>query len=282
MRPSFVNLPKPFIVCVLTETDPDGMIATIRNGESDGAQAFDLHLRSLELQYHNKNDLERIIKSSYCPTMTINYRSDDKWTGQSGDEERIESHLIAVEAGASACDIVADYYDPSPMEISYKPGVIDKQKKLIDKIHRMGAEVTLSSHTWVHMTKEQVLEHMAALEARGADMVKIAAWVDNEEQLIEAFDTTVALERELRVPFVHIVMGPFGKMHRFVAPMLGSALVFAVEQYTPMGHKEQPLVRSAKAVFDNLDWRPPRSVLESGTTLETVEERSQGRAKLDP
>jgi len=127
MRPSFVNLPKPFIVCVLTETDPDGMIATIRNGESDGAQAFDLHLRSLELQYHNKNDLERIIKSSYCPTMTINYRSDDKWTGQSGDEERIESHLIAVEAGASACDIVADYYDPSPMEISYKPGVIDKQ-----------------------------------------------------------------------------------------------------------------------------------------------------------
>ena len=102
MRPSFVTLPKPFISCVLTDTDPDSMIATIRNGENDGAHAFDLHLRSLELQYHNKNDLERIIKSTYCPTLMVNYRSTDQWRGQANDEQRIESLLVAVEAGASA------------------------------------------------------------------------------------------------------------------------------------------------------------------------------------
>ena len=137
----------------------------------------------------------------------------------------------------------------------------------------MGAEVLMSSHTWVYMTTEQVIEHMKALEARNADMVKIAACVDNEEQLVEAFQTTIALKKELKVPFVHIVMGLYGKIHRFVAPFLGSSLVFTVEQYTPKGHKEQPLVRAAKAVFDNLDWRVPRSALETDAMSDAADRR---------
>lgn len=70
-RPSFVNLPKPFIVCVVTDPNPNAALATIRNAECDGAQAFDLHLRTLEKQYHNEEDLTRIIMSSYKPMMTI-------------------------------------------------------------------------------------------------------------------------------------------------------------------------------------------------------------------
>ncbi len=263
MRPSFVNLPKPFIVSVITETDPESCIATIRNSEYDGANAFDLHLRSLEQQYHNVNDLERIIKCTSKPMLMINYRGDNKWRGQLNDEERVESHLIAVKAGASACDIISDIYDPSPMELSRKPEIIDKQKRLIDKIHSMGAEVLMSSHTWVSMTTEQVVEHMKEQESRGADMVKIAAAVNNEEQLLEAFRTTIELKKELKVPFVHICMGEYGKLHRFVGPMLGSSLIFCVQQYTPKSHKEQPLVRAAKAVFDNLDRHVARTATEA-------------------
>ena len=92
-------------------------------------------------------------------------------------------------------------------------------------------------------------------------MVKVAAAVNSEEELLEAFETTVALKKELKVPFIHICMGQYGKLHRFVGPMLGSSLIFCVQQYTPKGHKEQPLVRSAKAVFDNLDWHVARSAL---------------------
>ena len=262
MRPSFVKLPKPFIAAVVTESDPDSFIATIRNADYDGANAFDIHLRSLERQYHTVNDLERIIQCTSKPTLMINYRSDSKWDGQRTDEERVESHLLAVRAGASACDIMGDMFDPSPMELTKKPQAIEKQKELIDKIHSMGAEVVLSSHTWVPMTTEQVLEHLKELESRGADMVKVAAAVNNEEELLEAFRTTVALKREMKVPFIHICMGQYGKLHRFVGPMLGSSLIFCVQQYTQKGHKEQPLVRAAKAVFDNLDWRIARSALQ--------------------
>lgn len=262
MRPSFVNLPKPFIVEVVTDPDPDSAIASIRNGEYDGAQAYDLHLRALERQYHNVNDLERIIKSTSRPVMMINYRGDKTWAGQATDEERVASHLLGVKAGASACDLMGDLFDPSPMEITCNQTAIDRQRKLIDQIHGMGAEVIMSSHTWVHMTTEQVVEHLKRLEARGADMVKVAASVNNEQELLEAFQTTVTLKKELKVPFIHICMGQYGKLHRFVGPMLGSSLIFCVQSYTPKGHKEQPLVRAAKAVFENLDYHVARSGLE--------------------
>ncbi len=262
MRPSFVNQPKPFIVSVVTEPDPDSAIATIRNSEYDGANAMDLHLRALERQYHNVHDLERIIKCTSRPIMLINYRGNDTWEGQKNDEERLESLRLGVRAGASACDIMGDFFDPSPMEITRKPEIIDRQKQLIDELHAAGVEVIMSSHTWVHMTTEQVVEHLKSLEARGADMVKVAAAVNSEADLCEAFETTVALKKELKVPFIHICMGQYGKLHRFVAPMMGSSLIFCVQKYTPKGHKEQPLIRAAKAVFDNLDWRVARSALE--------------------
>ena len=270
MRPSFVNLSKPFIVQVVTQPDPDSAIADIRNGEYDGAHAFDLHLRALESQYINRNDLERIIKSTCRPMMMINYRNDNTWDRKISDEERAEMLLLGVESGASACDVMGDFYEKSELEICRKPEIVSKQKHLVDRIHALGGEVVMSSHTWVHMTTEQVLEHMKELESRGADMVKVAAAVNNEEELIEAFETTLALKRELKVPFIHICMGQYGKLHRFVGPMLGSSLIFCVQQYTPKGHKEQPLVRAAKAVFDNLDYRVARTENNRGVKDETV------------
>lgn len=259
MRPSFAKLPKPFLVSVITDNDPDTALATIRNSEYDGAQAFDLHLRTLEYKYHNLKDLERIIKSTDRPILTINYREDPSKPGHANDDERVESHLLAVQAGVSACDLMGDLFDPNPMQITFKPEAVDKQKRLIDKIHGMGAEVVMSSHTWVHMKTEDTIEHLQNLADRGADMVKVATSVNSEEELIEALRTTVELKKALKVPFIHICMGQYGKIHRFVGPMLGSSLIFCVQSYTVNGHKEQPLLRSAKAVLDNMDWHIARS-----------------------
>ena len=258
-RPSFVNQPKPFIACVLTDPDPNSTLATIRNAECDGTNAFDLHLRALERQYLNKDDLSRIILSSYRPMMMIFYRNGPQiWCANINDEDRENALMLALDCGASAVDIMADFYDPSYDEISRKPEIIDRQRRLVDRIHKKGGEVIMSSHTWREMNCDEVVSHMKELEVRGADMVKIATVANSEDQLIESMKTTVRLKKELMLRLIHIVMGQYGKMHRFVGPMLGSSLVFCVESYTPTGHKEQPLVRSAKAVFDNLDWRIAR------------------------
>ena len=269
MRPSFVNLPKPFLVDVITDTNPSDALVTLRNAEYAGAQAFDLHLSVLDPKYHNEKDLESIIKATSRPVMLINYRGSANLAGTASDEERMESNLKGIRAGASAVDIMGDFFDPQPLQVSHKPEIVDKQKRLIDQVHSMGAEVIMSSHTFnVHHKPEQAVEHLAALQERGADMVKLAETLNSEDDLLEAFQTTVMLKRELNVPFIHICMGQWGKLHRFVGPMLGSSLIFCVEQYTPNGHKEQPLLRAAKAVLSNLDWSVARSATEGLTFRE--------------
>ncbi len=77
---------------------------------------------------------------------------------------------------------------------------------------------------------------------------------DTEDEVVEAFRTTVLLRRELRTPFVHLCSGKYGRLQRYVAPMLGSLLTFAMESSV---QGPQPLVRSARGVLNELQW-PPR------------------------
>src|SRR5690606_38524037 len=106
--------------------------------------------------------------------------------------------LTAADAGASMIDVMGDLYHPSPMEITYNQNAIDKQKRLIDKIHEKGADVVISSHMSNSLNTEQVLEHMRALEERDPDVVKIVTSVNTEDELAEALITTMALNRELK------------------------------------------------------------------------------------
>jgi 3-dehydroquinate dehydratase type I len=145
------------------------------------------------------------------------------------------------------------------MQLSQKPEIVDRQKRLVDRIHSLGGEVLMSSHTWVPMTCEQATEHARALEARGADMVKIAMCAHSEDDALEAIKTTALFKRELRVPYLYICMGQYGKLQRAIGPVLGSAMALCVPTYTAYSHREQPLLRATKAVLDNLDWAIARN-----------------------
>lgn len=266
MRPSFAKLPQPFIVNVIREKDPESAIALIKNAEYDGAQAHDLHLTALEKRYHNLKDLKRTIASTANPVLVLNYR----YTDDINDEERIRALLLSIEAGAAAIDVPADLFDPQytsyvsvepdyyskqPKELSMDPAVVDKQKKLIETVHAMGAEVLLSSHTRIVMSCEQVVAHALEMQARGADMVKIVSVCMNEDQLIEAFKSIIALKRVMKVPFQYQCHGEHGKLTRVVGPMLGSMLVFCNQRFAAHTFNEQPLVHAMRSVFQNVDWR---------------------------
>ena len=77
--------------------------------------------------------------------------------------------------------------------------------------------------------------------------------------MLETFRITSLLKRELKVPFLHICTGQYGKLHRAMAPLFGSALVLCVHAYTPHNHREQTLLRATKAVYDNIDRAVGRS-----------------------
>lgn len=252
MKHSFLNKPYPVITGIMAGQTPAELLAEARNAEFDGAQGIAISLEDLMPQYCNAESLKSVIDAVNLPYMFVFYRNAAR--PEHTDDKRQELLLTAAQAGASMIDVMGDLYDPSPMEITRNPAAIDKQKRLIDRIHSNGSDVVISSHMPCSRTTEQVIEHMLALESRGPEVVKIVTTVDSEDELAEAFQTTMALKRQLKTPFIHLCNGKFSRPHRFVGPSMGTAIVFAVHRYEPRYAMAQPTIRAMKAVLDNLHW----------------------------
>lgn len=259
-RPSMVaGRRRPALACVISDDTPDGCIATIRNALYDGADAFFLDMCKLKLEYHTFEHLRRIFAyTEDRPIAVMHYRSPLR--PHLTDNDLAESLLLGIRAGASMCDIMGDLFGRAPLELSYDPAVIEKQRRMVRQVHDMGGEALLSSHTWISMTTEHIIEHAKALASRGADMVKIASIANTEEEAMEEFRATTALKHAMDTPYFLVCMGQYGKLHRQLAPLFGARLALCVEQYTERSHKDQALLRSTRAVLDNVDWRPARDV----------------------
>lgn len=242
------------LTCSLREITPEDNINTIRNAIYDGAEAFMIHLEKLDEAYHNEEDLKRIFNyAGDKPVISVNYRTS-KRPGKT-DEALLEGQKIAVKAGAGVVDIVGDLFCPGKDEITCDENAILKQKEMIEEIHKLGGKVMLSSHTFRFLTMEETIAHCKALESRGADWVKIAVTANSMEELNEVNHTTAELQKQMKIPFFHCCMGQYGKLHRVYSGLLGSKIVLCVQNYNANSNpKEQPLLRSTKAVIDNLDF----------------------------
>jgi hypothetical protein len=255
MRPSFLDLQSPYLAAIIEAATPDAAIASILRCEHDGAEAFAVNLARWERAKLTLEELTRVFHCSGRPMMPLCYRSGTLAAGELDDDARAQLLLLTVDAGAAACDIMGDMYDPAPRERTCDPRAIEKQRRLIDRVHAQGAEVLMSSHApGEFLTGEEILEHLSDFVSRGADIAKIVVRADSEDELIEAFRTTVLLKRELQAPFVHLCVGRYGRLQRYVAPSLGAALTFGMEASV---QGPQPLVRSARAVLDQLNWHLP-------------------------
>ena len=252
MRHSFLNKPYPVITALIAGQTPPELIVEARNAEFDGANGIAIELRDLKPEFRNRDAFKGIIDAVNLPFMFIFYRND-LWEN-ADDDQRQELLLDAADAGAAMIDVMGDLYDPSPMELTHNRRAIEKQKRLIDQIHAKGSDVVISSHMQNARTGEQVIEHLREVEKRGADVVKIVTTVNTEEELAEAFRTTMLLKRELTTQFIHLCNGTFSRPHRFLCPALGTAILFAVTHYEPRYGMEQPTICAMKAVLGNLHW----------------------------
>ncbi len=252
-RFSFLNKPYPVIAGIIAGQTPQELIAAVKNSESEGAEGITIDLYDLKPEFRNLESLKKIINSVNLPFMFYFYRND-KWK-ESNDDDRQKVLLVAADAGASMIDVMGDLYDQSPRQITYNQNAIDKQKRLIDKIHSKGADVVMSSHTGCYLSAEEVVKHLQELEKRGPDVVKIVTSINTEEELAEALRTTIALNSELKTPFIHLCGGKYSRPHRFMCPVFGTSILFAVPQYVAQYPGFfQPTIRSMKAVLDNIHW----------------------------
>ncbi|MCI5779705.1 MAG: type I 3-dehydroquinate dehydratase [Lentisphaeria bacterium] len=241
-RASFFHRTAPVVTSIIRGQTPGEIVKWAAASEADGAQGIAVDLERYRPEFRTLKCLRSIMEPFDLPFMFFAYR-DDKFAKVQSDAARQEVLLAAAEAGAEVIDVMADLYDPHPMQLTRAPRAVEKQQRLFDEIRKRGAVPELSCHTPCAVNCEQTLEMMKTMEARGAGLVKIVTRVDTPEELAEAFLTTSVLKREMKVPFIHLVSGAFARPHRMAAATLGGSIVFAVHHYERNKEITQPTVR---------------------------------------
>jgi hypothetical protein len=272
------ELPRPFLCCVLLDDrSPDELIRTIRLAEAEGAHAFELDLQVLPPEARTPQALAPVFASTARPVFTV-YRRFDPSAPEPhrlapDDDERIAAQVELVGHGSAGLDLELDSFDPQPgpwfgsdeglrysydrgsppREVSTNPEADRRQREVVDEVHRLGGEVILSTHALTRLPVEEAVRIGRLAQERGADIVKIVRLCTSYEDVAETLAATVALRSELAIPFVMMGMGEYGKLTRPLAPLLGSLLVFCRQTYSPGSFLDQPLIRSARAVLENVD-----------------------------
>ena len=273
-RKSFAHNQSPLLIGVVRERTIRDAIAAIRNCEYHGATGIDLHLSCLNEEAQSLDGLKRIISACRLPILALNYNQTYEYTSFETDEEsRIDLLLRFVEAGGAAIDMQGYTYDlPSktafrsefadlgysfirdnPMEVVVDPKVIDKQMELIERVHHAGAEVLISTHPWVPMTCDQVVDLALFLEKRNPDVIKIVTPCYNEEQLAECFKTMMTLKKEVKTQIHYHCCGAAGSLSRIINPILGGYLVFCSDGYTASSNFEQLDLQTVKCIMDGIN-----------------------------
>lgn len=258
----------PAIAGVIREKTARAAMAEIKNCMYNGADMIDLHMSCLE--NCDKDTLEKIISSSKLPVLALNYNSDYNWNNCGfSEEDRIESFINAVNAGAAGVDIQGYTFDlkskegffgedkysftkGNPKEIITDEKIISKQCEFIERIHSMGAEVLLSCHPGIPMNSEQVVDLALFMEKRNPDIIKIVTIATNEDELIESFKTIKMLKNELKIPVSYHTGGNIGSLSRIINPILGSQIIFCVDRYSDSSTMEQLDLKTVRTIIDNI------------------------------
>lgn len=262
------HLETPVLAGVVREKTVNSAIAEIKNCMYDGAGMIDLHMSCLESM--DINSLKSIIGASKLPILALNYNKNCHWEDRGfSEEERVDSFLRAVEAGAAGIDMQGYTFDEksklefcdedkysftknNPKEIVTDEAVIAKQCELIEKVHSMGSEVLLSCHPGVSMNCEQVVDLALFLEKRNPDIIKIVTFAANEEDLIESIKTMSVLKKEVKTAVSYHANGAAGSLSRIINPILGGHMIFCVDRYSESSTMEQIDLKTVKAIIDNM------------------------------
>ncbi len=256
MKPSFLNSARPFIIGMTLKSTPKEAIYNIKNCIYAGADAVAVQLCKMKREYKTKEELSRVFASAAGRPI---YVTDYRWNENADRtyEECAEELVMAMEAGGTLADVPGDFFcEDKEYQMTENEEAIEKQMALIDRLHEMGKEVIMSSHVFRFLPAERVLAIAREQVRRGADIVKIVAGANSEEEEMENLRITALLKKELSVPFIFLAAGTHAKIHRMIGPMLGCFACFAVYEHDANAVPTQPTVAAAKAVRDNFDYLP--------------------------
>ena len=240
---------RPTLTCMIQARMPERMYELIKKGIDSGTDAFGLQLEVLERKYHTPEIYRNIFKAmgnKPCYVTNYNYNMNDGIS----DEELAEELVTVAKCGGTLIDIMGDIFDRQPDQITYNETAINKQKALIKKIHSIGKETLISSHTYRFMEYEDVFKILSAHKSRGADVAKIVTAANSEQELKTNFEITAKLSKELGMPYLFLCVGDYCKKHRKIAPLISNDMFLCVAEHDEFSTPAQPLLKDAKEILN--------------------------------
>ena len=251
MKKSFLNQKEPFITEMVQTPTADMAEKSIRYAISDGATAIGFQMGSLQKEYRTEKTLARIFEAAGdAPIYFTNYRKGIN--AAFSDEELMDGLLFGLKCGATMVDVMGDTFSPAPEELTLDEAAIKKQMQFIDKVHKVGGEVLMSSHVYEFRPAERVLEMALEQERRGADMVKIVTGAATVEQGLKNLEICTLLKKELRVPFLFLSGGEHSYLHRTVGPALGVSMWLCFREYNETTYEGPPLLSDVIKIKEGL------------------------------
>ncbi len=254
MKASFLNSEKPLLCAMVQCATVEECICKIQASLAEGATAFGIQLCKINKELRTKENLTKIFEACEgLPIYVTSYRHSEN-EGYT-DEECAEVLLLALECGATILDVMGDMFDRgAKYELTEDPEAVKKQKALIEKIHALGGEVLMSSHTGNNLAVKESLRIAACHEERGADVIKIVNKTDSLDDLPKTFETILELNKAVTKKFLYLEGGPTQKMVRNLGPQLGVCMYLTCQHYGPVDTTAQPKLTRLKKVIEGLDY----------------------------
>ena len=156
MKKTFLKYDKATLTVMVQADNPDRIKELIDKSLPCGAEAFGMQFEKLEPEYRKKEVYKELFSYSDKPVYVTNYR---KGKNEGKTDDVLADELLELsDCGATLCDVIGDLFDRQPDEVAVDEKAIEKQIKLIDALHKKGAEVLISSHILKYTPAERVLE----------------------------------------------------------------------------------------------------------------------------
>ena len=245
-KQSFFNSDKATLTVMVQANNPDRIKKLMDKSIPEGAEAFGIQFEQLESRYKtNKIYKELFAYAKDKPLYVTNYRLARN-EGKT-DEQLAEELLELADNGADLCDMMGDYFDKQPGEMTYDETAVKKQKALIEDLHKKGAKVLMSSHILKFTPADKVLKIALEHQSRGADISKIVVGAENREEELENLKIINMLKEKLDIPFLFLSSGECRILRR-IGGELGCCMYLCVYEYDSFATPVQPLLCDIKTI----------------------------------
>jgi hypothetical protein len=262
------------LVCDITDNTVESAIATMRRAAFKGADVFNLNVSLIG--YEKLEELSRIFDGVKMPVFTAVRRASflPVYGGtpfpprQQTEAERVDVHLRCLDFGSVGVDMELDTFHTDkgsvslaneiaagvdqerasvlgPIgDVSFDEDAIGQQKEAIRQIKSRGGFVIMSTHTARPINTSEVLLIARSAAERGADYVKMVVRTRSQEDQDELVRASLALRKEISIPFILMPMGRHTVATRLTLFTLGAGWAITQAEFVPGGFHQQPLIET--------------------------------------